>query len=83
MLEFDASGCLTIPSARRVCDSPAPACPFLAECGLTTESQCHIDCTMATVLCISRDLAERCVAALSSRVCANAATNCAGWMHFP
>ncbi|MGE0788054.1 MAG: hypothetical protein AB7S26_20450 [Sandaracinaceae bacterium] len=80
---YDMDGCLTWESATAICDYDAhAACTSIAGCGLSDMSQCGIDCTMATVLCLDDTRVDACIAALEGGDCMSVDTACNGWMHF-
>lgn len=81
---YDAMGCLTFDSATELCaHDGAVACQRVVGCGLTDSSQCSIDCTMATVLCLDMTRVDACLQAVQSGDCMSVETACDGWMHFP
>lgn len=80
---YDGDGCLTFASAQEICGSASNdlACTAVAACSLSTQSQCQIDCEMATTLCIDSVSVDACLAAIDGS-CADLSA-CGGWLHFP
>lgn len=80
--EYDAQGCLTFDSAVALCDESDQAlCNASVDCGHSDLSQCSIDCTMATTLCLESTQVEACRAAVASGSCTTI-SECQGWLYF-
>lgn len=80
--QFDEEGCLTLASANELCSfDGAVVCAAAVECAGADGSQCGIDCTMATALCLSETQVYDCLDAVSAG-CGGTWTACDGWLYF-